>query len=248
MSAFGGQIEASAFDQTTWLRVKVDKKLRTEGKQLLKVLYYKSSPLHSLSEIEEPSDLYRHHATLSTGGPSSGNPAQIQEYEKVTKQDCLALFIHRLSVLVPRHTKTDPGNRLRELGAQDCLNSLPIPKPCLEASLFRESRLLECLVGAYVDMTPQQRNALKIELGRQVGVHPDNANVFEIFCQLFQEKYRRCESIVDTFADALRHAQPAREVFENLTRDLNRYGIPHNDILIPSESSITQYPIVCTMG
>ena len=222
----------------TWL-IGVGRRLGPEGLQLLKALYCNTLPFGILAdEVKEPRHLYDH--TTFKGGAASPSLAPIQEGERMPPQDSLALLIHRLSILVPESTQTNPKKRSRELklGAQDCLEYLQqcgITRPQLRIPITPESRLLECVVRRYVNMTQDQRKMLKTELGQGVGLNADNVTIFEIIGKIFQKQgsENKCEGVLAVFVRSLQQASSQRMVFEELQQDLDSRGIPHEAIPIP---------------
>lgn len=228
-------------DPTKWL-IEVGRKLSPDGFQLMKALYCKSLPQRVLSDkVKTPRDLYVY--TALERDDATGPSCNVQERERMPPQDSLALFIHRLRILVPQATPVNPDKRLRELkkkdfGAQDCLDCLDrcgISPPLLRVLISQESKLMEYLVRSYVNISPRQRLALKRELARLVGVNASNETMFEIYSELFQkqEQENKCRSVVALFVTSLQNASCPRVVFEQLQHDLQTVGIPHGTIPIP---------------
>lgn len=228
-------------DPTKWL-IEVDRKLGPDGFQLMKALYCRTLPQRTLSErVKTPRDLYNYTALERNEATPSCN---VQERECMPPQDSLALFLHRLRILVPQSTQVNPEKRLRELkkkdfGAQDCLDCLDQcginSPPLLRVLISQESKLLEYLVRSYVNLSPRQRLALKRELARLVGVNAGNETMFEIYSELFktQKHENRCRNIVALFVASLQNASCPRAVFEQLQQDLQTVGIPLGTIPIP---------------
>ena len=228
-------------DPTKWL-IEVDRKLGQDGFQLMKALYCRTLPQRTLSEkVKTPWDLFKFTALERVDATPSCN---VQERERMPPQDSIALFIHRLRILVPQSTQVNPEKRLRELkkkdfGAQDCLDCLGQcginSPPLLRVLISQESKLLEYLVRSYVNLSPRQRLALKRELARLVGVNASNETMFEIYSELFQthKHENRCRNIVALFVTSLQNASCPRAVFEQLQQDLQTVGIPLGTIPIP---------------
>ena len=227
-------------DPSKWL-VEVDRKLGPDGFQLMKALYCRTLPQRTLSEkVKTPWDLYKYTALERDDATPSCN---VQERERMPPQDSLALFIHRLRILVPQSTQVNPEKRLREIrkkdfGAQDCLDCLDqcgISPPLLRVLISQESKLLEYIVRSYVNLSPRQRLALKRELARLVGVNAGNETMFEIYSELFikQKHENRCRNVVALFVSSLQNASCPRAVFEQLQQDVQTVGIPLGTIPIP---------------
>ena len=212
-----------SLQRSTWL-LKVGQKLSPEGKLLLKLLYYKCLPQRTLeNKVREPRDLYTESMKLS---PDQAG----REHNILSADDALAVYIHRLSILVPQPTGVDQLDAAKNLGAQDCLDNLrtcEVTRPPLNAVFSQESKLLECLVKSYVDMTPKQRKNLKAQLGKKVGVNPLNMDVFELFVTLF-EKLNGKNEIIDKFVCALGNAGAPKAIVADLKRNLENNEIPHN--------------------
>ena len=208
------------------------RKLSAEGFELLKSLYRNTLPHGVLSNrVQQPRDLY--------------DLPQQQGAPPLSQQDSLALLVRRLCVLAPQQSGGSRRRRLRELrkkdlGAQDCLNGLGkygvlTRTPALTIEISQESKLLECLVRRYVNMTPNQRRALRETLGRRVDARQENFTVYEIFSDLFtgQTSQNRCQNIVDLFVTSLDEARAGRNVYIELRRELDECLIPHGPIPIP---------------
>ena len=209
--------------RSTWLH-EVGQKLSPEGKLLLKLLYYKCLPRPTLEdEVREPRDLYTESMKLSSDQAG-------REHNVLSADDALAVFIHRLSILVPQPTGVDQLDAMKNLGAQGCLDNLrtyEVTQPPSNGVFSQESKLLECLVKSYVDMTPGQRNKLKAQLGKVVGVHPLNMDVFKLYVTFF-EKLNDKNEIIDKFVCALGTAPAPKAIVADLKRNLENNEIPHN--------------------
>lgn len=201
-----------------WL-IGVGDKLNDEGQQLLKLLYYRDiqhAPL--VDEVNVPKDLFefsRSHAAHSD-------------------EATLALFIHRLSLLIPRDQPDaeDPEKimKVKDLGAQACVDHLSecdLSQPTIRVDVSQESKLLECLVTVYVNVSQWKRKELKQQLAEQVSVNSENFGIFELFCRLFQKAGNRVPEILDGFVNALDSAPAPSPVVENLICQLDTYHIPH---------------------
>lgn len=201
-----------------WLKG-VEEKLNDEGQQLLKLLYYEDlrhAPL--VDKVKAPRDLLE----LSRGLMERSDEA------------ALALFLHRLSLLIPRAQPDadDPDEimKVKDLGAQDCVDyfqKCQLPQLSIQLDIPQESRLMECLVTVYVNVSQKRRKELKQQLADQVGVHHENFNIFELFCKLFQQTCNRHQEILNGLVNALNNAPPPEAVVENLLCQLNTYSIPH---------------------
>lgn len=232
-------------DPTVRFLIDVSGKLSPEGLQLLKTLYSDTLPLGKLARVDDPRVLY--HLTVDGDASPSTRDVPVNEHKKLSPQDSLALFVHRLELLVPHSKKKDEEKRARELeikdvGARACLDSLEqhgITRPSFTLVLSEESKMLECLVSCYVNMTPQrQRWPLKREMGAKVGRHPHQATVFEIFTALFtkwDESKNRCEGVVSVFVSCLQQAQSPRQSFIYLEQRLSASNVPHDPIPIPGK-------------
>ena len=230
-------------EPTILFLIDVSRKLSPEGVHLLKTLYCGTLPLGKLARLEDPRHL--HDLTVDRSAPSSINEVPANE---ISSQDSLALFVHRLELLVPQSREPDKEKRARELrskdvGAQACLDSLEqhgITRPTLTVAISEESKMLECLVKCYVNMAPKQRTALKRELGGQVGIHPDQATIFDIFAALFTDREREngCESVVSLFISSMQKAHSSLQTFTDFEQHLSACNVPHGPIPRPSKESI----------
>lgn len=201
-----------------WL-VGVGDKLNDEGQQLLKFLYYRDIQYASLvDEVNAPKDLFEF---------SRSHMARSDEAT-------LALFIHRLSLLIPRAQPDaeDPQKimKVKDLGAQACLDYLSecdLSQPSIQVDVSQESKLLECLVTVYVNVSQRKRKELKQELAEQVSVNSENFGIFELFCRFFQRGGSRIEKILEGFVVVLNSAPAPQPVVESLICQLDTYHIPH---------------------
>lgn len=205
-------------DLQKWL-MGVEEKLNDEGKQLLKLLYHEDlgyAPL--VDEAKAPRDLLELSRRLM----------------ERSDEAALALFLHRLSLLIPR-AQPDAENqdeimKVKDLGAQDCIDYFQVCQlslPSIQLNIPQESRLLECLVTVYVNLSQKRRKELKQQLADQVSVHHENFNIFELCCKLFQQTCNRHQEILNGLVNALNNAPPPEAVVENLLCQLNTYHIPH---------------------
>ena len=215
----------SRLQRPKWL-LEVDKKLNPEGKLLLKLLYCKTLPHRILVDgVKEPKDLYEQSLKLQLFTETG------LEFAVLSPDDALAIFIHRLSILVPV-LGTDPTSRPRNsLGAQECLDNLTkcgIPQPPLQVVFSQESKLLECLVKAYVNMSQRKRDKLRVQLGKQVGIHHQNQDIFQVLCEIFQMQNGKSVEIVDEFVRALGNARAPQAIIDDLERNLGNNEIYHN--------------------
>ena len=184
-----------------WL-TSVGQQLGPEGFQLLKALYCDTLSCRKLSkDANEPRDLYE----LSRAGRgAAASLTHVFESARMPPRDALALFIHRLELLVPQSEESD-------LGANNCLASLgrsDVERPTMRVVITQESKMLGCLVTRYVNMSPPERATLKLALAYQLSVHPDNVTIFEIIRDLFMQQGRenRCEKVVAAFVTCLQTA------------------------------------------
>lgn len=209
-----------SLDLRKWL-TRVGEKLNDEGQQLLKLLYYEDlrhAPL--VDKVKAPRDLFESSRSL----PGRSDEA------------ALALFLHRLSLLIPRAQPDaeDPQGimKVKDLGAQDCIEYFQECRLCqpsvqVDIDISEKSRLLECLVTVYVNVSPRRREELREQLADQVGVHPHNFNIFELFCKLFQRACNRNQEILNELVNALNNAPPPEQVIERLLSQLDTHRIPH---------------------
>lgn len=199
-----------------WLTY-VNDRLGPEGFSLLKVLYLRDLRRRNLDDLEGPREL-------------------VQVSEELSWEQSLALFVHRLRVLVPPPTTVDDRLRdTKELGAQRCLEDLEkraINIPQMRVELSNESKMLECLVKSYVNLTQQERSTLKRGL-LQESVHESNATIFEAFARLFtkEKSHNRCQNIVATFVASMDLAKCPKQIYIELQENLNTHGL--HDVPIP---------------
>ena len=197
----------------------VGEKLSEEGLLLLKLLYYGELPPRQLEdEISEPRNLYY----LSAKETEKDNTA-------------LALFIHRICLLVPQSQPTaeDPVkiSQVKDLGAKACLDYLPrcqLSPPSVQVDdlISPQSRLMECLVTAYVNMSPLRRQGIREQLAEEVDVYRDRFNIFQLTCKLFQSQHE-AQHRVGRFINVLNNAPVPEVIVGNLERQLVSHGIPH---------------------
>ena len=199
----------------------VEVKLSKEGLLLLKLLYYGELPQRQLQdEIDSPKDLYH----LAAQG-------------RENDETVLACFIHRIHLLVPQSQPAaeDPAKILKakDLGAQACLDHLQwcdLPPPSIQVddlNISSKSKLMECLVMAYVNMSPRRRQNFREQLADQVGVYREGFNIFQLVCQLFQRESEAAENVVGRIVNALNNAPVPEAIVKNLKGQLVSYDIPH---------------------
>ena len=207
----------------------VGQQLGPEGFQLLKALYCDTLSCRKLSDdANEPRDLYE---LSRTEGGAAASLTHVFESAQMPPRDALALFIHRLELLVPQPEEND-------LGANNCLASLErsdVERPTMRVVTTQESKMLECLVTRYVNMSPPERATLKLALAYQLSVHPDNVTIFEIFHRLFvhQGRKKRCKKVVAAFVTCLQTARSPRVVYVDLQQNLDDSSVPHDTMAIP---------------
>ena len=212
-----------------WL-LGVDEKLsKHDGLQLLKILYYKDDIFEGeLDAARKPTDIY----TLS------------KRCQNDDVRQAIALLIHRLTLLVPRSPPTEPEDsdayldpdklyQAKDLGAKACLDYLEdrkcqVVRPAVQVNdlISPESRLLECLVTAYVNVSPRKRKALRRELANRVGVHPTQFDLFNLICKLLRKGDDDAENIGGEFVNALNNVEVPEPVYEHLRQQLNCHSIP----------------------
>lgn len=232
-------------DPTTSWMFEVDQRLDREGFHLLRVLYLKTLPLAKLTDgITLPHDLYEEPVKITTPMAVSSNHKNKQECKKLSPQHSLALFVHRLRILVPQSSSAEIRDHFR---AKDCLDAFResgiICPPLDDGELSKESRMLECLVKCYVNMTQRRRLALKKALGQNVGLNAVNVNVFDIFSDLFikRESQNRCEQAVAIFVGSLKQARSQPGAYIELERHLCTHNIAHDTIPIPGIMFVLLY-------
>jgi hypothetical protein len=230
------------FQCQQWL-IEVGRKLGREEFQLLKALYLKTLPLGTLQDdVMEPQD----HAGLLCDLPSERSAApgsaaatrgRVGECDKLTSLQSLALFAHRLQILVPTSDILNEDDT-RNLGAKDAISSLQNLLGTLptveEIEISEESRLAECLVKSYINMKPLQRGELKRRMAEFVGLNVEMPTIFDVFAELFVKKYAPKE-IVMKFASSMRLARCYKSAYSDLKGSLVKYDIPHHEILIPGK-------------
>ena len=201
-----------------WL-VGVGEKLSPEGLLLLKLLYSGELSQRQLEdEVRAAKHLYNL-AAQEAQGPDA----------------VFALFFHRMSLLVPQYQPTakDPVRimKVKDLGAEACLHHLrycQLSPPFFEQvddRISPKSKLVKCLVTVYVNVSPRRRQVLREQLAGRIGLHPENFNIFQLVCLLFQRKNDRCEEVVGEFINVLTNAPVPRAVVANLRKQLE---IPHH--------------------
>ena len=216
-----------------WL-FEVGQNLSSKGFQLLKVLYLNTLPFRTLSDhVNQPHEL---HSALSGNwsvAEQREDDERVVETERMSPRDSLALLVHRLRVLVP-----SPSAELRSrkgLGAQECLERLPAasaPSSFLTVEISQESKMLECLVKTYVNLTPRQRVSFTRHLGQEMGTHADNLTTYQLLGCFFTTYKTRIKEGVAVFAKALRHVKSPSACVQ-LEENLSSYDIPHEPIQIP---------------
>lgn len=218
LSGSGSISEEKFLSLPTWL-TGVGEKLTQEGQLLLKLLYFKELTHAWLADrVKEPRELFE----LSRGTKTRSDDAT------------LAVFIHRLSLLIPRHQPDadDPDAimKIKDLGAQDCMDYLEkcmLSPPTVQVQTSQESKLLECLVTLYVNLSQQRRRELMQQVAKQVGVRHENFNIFELFCRLFTRTSGKSQQIVDKFVIILNNAPVPLSVLEAFASELQSFQIPH---------------------
>ena len=214
----------------------------------MKVLYLDTlrSRRRTLSDhITQPHQL---HSQLCNDWNSAGESRgedHVLEASQMSLQHSLALFIHRLRVLVPLATHSDPERAAREiknksLGAELCLDrllELGVTCPHSNFTFSQESNALECLVKCYVNLTQRQRYELKQELAGKVTMSGEDSTIFELVAQLFAKQGRsdRCAGAVGVFVSSMEQAQVPRLAYVELQHNLSSAAVPHNKINIPGE-------------
>ena len=210
----------AATARCAWL-IEVKNKLSTVEFCLLKAFYLDILPLRKLESVQEPRELF----------------------EETKRKDSFDLLVYGLGILVPHTTDEDPS---LAVGARSCLEGLRqrgivLPPPNGERlRLSQKSKMMECLVGCCVNMTEDERSALKRELLHLLEVHEDNATIFYAFSLLFSRQ-QRCPGVVETFVASLNAARSPRTAYVQLRKNLRRYGIPHARFAIPGNPTIYCY-------
>lgn len=210
-------ISEESLSLPTWL-TGVGEKLIYEGQLLLKLLYFKELKHASLADqVKEPRDLFE----LSRGTKTRSDDAT------------LAVFIHRLSLLIPQPQPDadDPKEimKIKDLGAQDCMDYLEkcrLSPPTVQVETSQESKLLECLVTLYVNLSQQRRRQLMQQVAKEVGVRRENFDTFELFCRLFTRASCKSQQIIDKFVSILNNAPVPLSVLENFIYQLESFQIP----------------------
>ena len=234
-----------------WL-LEVDRQLAPEGFQLLKALYLDTlrSKRRALSDgVQSPHELHSLLCDDWNGGDNEQTTAapdgnHVQESSRMSPEYSLALFIHRLSVLlVPSSAQPDAQRAAREfknksLGAEECLASrdrLGITCPPVTFAFSQDSNALECLVKCYVSLTQQRRYELKLELARKAKMHGDNASIFDILAELFARQGHRegCSKAIAGFASSMEQAKAPISSYVELEQNLTQSSVPHEKIIIP---------------
>ena len=246
------------FQCLQWL-IEAGQKLGREEFQLLKVLYLKTLPLSVLQdEVKEPVDdahfLYdlphERDTPSDVAATFHGEGSDVRENTKLSPSQSLALFVHRLQILVPTSDRLEAEDT-RNMGAKVCLSSLE--RVCgslptvVEIEISQESKLIECLVKSYVNMTTDQRSELKRHMAGLVGLNIETSTIFDIFSKLF---VKRCDlkEIITKFTSSMEVARCYRLSYIELKQDLETQKTPHHEIVIPCESgTICIYIYIATL-
>ena len=202
-------------------KIGLDDKLSDEGLLLLKLLYYEDGlPKRELADnVQEPKELY----DLATRETESDDTA-------------FAIFHRRMVLLVPQPQPNakDPVRimEVKDLGAQACLDHLgtcQLSPPSIQVDhlISSKSKLLECLVMAYVNMSPRKRQDFREQLAKQVGMYRAKFNIFQIVCQLLQRNGERSEEVVGGVVNALNNTIVPKAIVVTLEDQLVSCGIPH---------------------
>ena len=200
---------------------------------LLKTLYIKTLCLRILFDVNTPQEVYQHSLENEIG--ATRRDGLIKENMRLSRQELLALLAYRLQILIPTSevlTKKDTRN----MGAKDAISSLQDLLGALptveEIEISKESRLVECLVKCYVNMTSKQRNVLKQCFAACLGLNADTATIFEMFADQFMRPTPP-EEVVMMFTSSMRQAQCHRSAYIELQENLQKHSIPHQEIHIP---------------
>ena len=198
---------------------------------LLKTLYIETLCLRILSGVNTLQEVYRHSIENEIG--ATRRDGLIKENMGLSRQELLALLAYRLQILIPTSevlTKEDTRNMGAKDGIsnlQDLLGTLPTVE---EIEISKGSRLVECLVKCYVNMTSKQRNELKQCFATCLGLNAETATVFKMFVDQFM---RPPEEVVMMFTSSMRQAQCHRSAYIELQENLQKHSIPHEEIHIP---------------
>ena len=222
---------ASGHFQINKCLFEVGRRLGWEEFLLLKTLYIETLCLRILSCVNTLQEVYQHSIENRIG--VTRRDGLIKENMRLSRQELLALLAYRLQILIPTSevlTKKDTRN----MGAKDAISSLQNLLGTLptveEIEISKESRLVECLVKCYVNMTSKQRNVLKQCFAACLGLNADTATIFEMFADQFM---RPPEEVVMMFTSSMRQAQCHRSAYIELQENLQKHSIPHEEIHIP---------------
>ena len=235
MSALG----EDDFANRQWVR-ESGRRLGREEFQLLKALYSNTLGLWRLQyEVKEPQDhaLLLYQIPLEQGAPSLSGDDRVHERSRLTPRQSLALFVHRLQILVPTSDRLEAEDT-RNMGAKDCLSSMESMWGRLltmeEIEISQESKLMECLVKSYVNITTGQRSELKRQVAGLVGLNAESSTVFDVFAELFVKRHDPKE-IVTMFTRSMTLARCYPSGYVELQENLSKSSIPHQEIHIPGE-------------
>ena len=160
--------------------------------------------------MNTPQEVYQHSLENEIG--ATRRDGLIKENMRLFRQELLALLAYRLQILIPTSevlTKKDTRN----MGAKDAISSLQDLLGALptveEIEISKESRLVECLVKCYVNMTSKQRNFFCC-FATCLGLNAETATVFEMFVDQFM---RPPEEVVMMFTSSMRQAQCHRSAY-----------------------------------
>lgn len=156
----------------------------------------------------------------------------------LTSEQSLALFVHRLGVLVPSESNTRlTEHDVRYMGAKKCLEDLKKgadqqPLVDVESVISSESRLIESLVHCYVNLTSDERNAVKERLAKQAELNPERASLFDLFVRFKEQKSNQ---VVKVFVSCMTDARCYRAPFFILEDKLRAHNVYDGEIVKPSK-------------
>lgn len=208
----------------------VERKLsKDDGFQLLKILYYKDYGIDEsdLDAAKDPKRIY----TLSKNS-LRGN-----------KNAALNLLIHRVRLLVPQYQpnaeERGDGSRdpirlfnAKDLGAQACLDHLiecrlpPAQDVQIDPTIISgEAKLLECLVTAYVNLSPRKRSEFRDQLTNIIGYFHGNCDLFNYFIKFLRHEENDAVRIIGDFVNILNNIRVPRMIPDLVQNELNLRNI-----------------------
>ncbi len=186
-----------------WL-VDVEKRIGLTYWDLLKLSYFNDFPFGTLERLQDQAELYNRLASSQTFSATESFQLLLRRLALLGRdgQSCIELL-------------RDPKYEL----------SQPESNPELEQKLSRGSQLMEAIVAALVELSPEQRRRLLIRLGgRQLHWHRDFCTLFRVMSQLRHRLIIITER-TEVFVEALQYVRAPRAAVERLVLYHNRYSL-----------------------